>query len=115
MNKYIRAAQIWPVLAWAACNRQTLTYGILGKLIGAPARSMGHMLDPIHAYCVEHRLPPLTALVVSSDSGIPGTGFRAAADVPKALQAVFSFDWLEIGGAPTADAFEASAESANAS
>ena len=54
----------------------------------------------------------MTALVVGSDSGMPGTGFRAAADVPKALQAVFAFDWLELGGAPSAEAFEASVEKA---
>ena len=45
MNVYLRATQIWPVLAWAATNRQTLTYGILGKLIGFPARGMGTLLD----------------------------------------------------------------------
>jgi hypothetical protein len=115
MNAYLRASQIWPVLAWAATNRQTLTYGILGKLVGVPARGLGHLLEPIHAYCVEHSLPPLTSLVVSSDSGIPGTGFHAAADVPKALQAVFTFDWLALGGAPSADAFEASIEKARGS
>jgi hypothetical protein len=107
MNANLRAAQIWPVLAWAATNRQTLTYGMLGKLIGVPARGLGHLIDPIHAYCVENGMPPLTALVVSSDAGMPGTGFRAAGDVPKALQEVFSFDWLDVGGAPLPEAFKA--------
>ena len=110
MNAYLRAAQIWPVLAWAATNRQTLTYGILGSLIGVPARGLGHLLDPVQAYCVEHKLPPLTALVVSATTGMPGTGFSAASEVPKALQDVFSFNWLEAGGAPSAEAFEASIE-----
>ena len=110
MNAYLRAVQIWPILAWAATNRQTLTYGIVGKLIGVPARGMGHLLEPIHAYCLEHRLPPLTALVVSATTGMPGTGFNAASEVPKALQAVFSYDWLESGGAPSAEAFEMSVE-----
>jgi len=36
-----RAAQIWSVLAWAATSRQVLTYRILGKLIGVPARGLG--------------------------------------------------------------------------
>jgi len=108
MNANLRAVQIWPLLAWAATNRQTLTYGIVGKLIGVPARGLGHLLEPIQAYCIEHRLPPLTALVVSSDTGMPGTGFTAAEEVPKALQVVFSFNWLEAGGTPSVEAFEAS-------
>ena len=108
MNTYLRATQIWPILTWAATNRQTLTYGILGKLIGVPARGLGHWLEPIQVYCVKHRLPPLTVLVVSSTTGMPGTGFNAASEVPKALQQVFSFDWLESGGAPSAEAFEES-------
>ena len=41
---------------------------------------------------------------------MPGTGFNAASEVPKALQAVFSYDWLEAGGAPSAEAFEMSVE-----
>jgi alkylated DNA nucleotide flippase Atl1 len=110
MNANLRATQIWPVLAWAAMNRQTMTYGMLGKLIGVPARGLGNLLEPIQAYCVQHELPPLTALVVSSTTGMPGTGFTAASEVPKALQDVFSFDWLESGGAPSAEAFEASVE-----
>ena len=34
-----RAAQIWAVLALAARNRQILTYEIVGRLIGVPARA----------------------------------------------------------------------------
>lgn len=117
MNAYLRAAQVWPVLAWAATNRQTLTYGILGKLIGVPvstpARGLGHLLDPIQAYSLEHKLPPLTALVVRSTTGMPGAGFCAAHEAPKALQDMFSSDWLESGGTPSAEAFEASVEQRN--
>ena len=99
--------------AWAAANRQTLTDGVLGSLIGVPARGLGHLLDPIQASCVEHEPPPLTALVVSATTGMPGSGFSAASEVPKALQDVFSFNWLEAGGAPSAEAFEASIEQRN--
>ena len=83
MTASVRAALSWPVLAWAATDGQMLTYGILGKLIGVPARGLGHLLDSIQAYCVKHDLPPLTALVVDADSGMPGTGFNAASEVPE--------------------------------
>src|SRR6267378_7828397 len=59
-----RAAQIWAVLALAARNRQILTYEIVGRLIGVPARGLGHLLEPIQSYCLVKGLPPLTILVV---------------------------------------------------
>ena len=71
-----RAAQIWSVLAWAATNRQVLSYSILGKLIGVPARGLGHLLEPVQLYCLLHGLPPLTILVVSEDTGLPSSGFH---------------------------------------
>ena len=92
-----RAAQIWAVLAWAATSRQVLTYGILGKLIGVPARGLGHLLEPVQSYCLLRGLPPLTILVVSEDTGLPSSGFTAASDVPKTQLAVFQHDWLGAG------------------
>ena len=44
MNTYERALQIHQVLVSAAHNRQTLTYSLLGKAVGLPARSLGHHL-----------------------------------------------------------------------
>jgi hypothetical protein len=90
-----RSAQIWSVLAWAATNRQVLTYRILGKLIGVPARGLGHLLEPVQSYCLLHGLPPLTILVVSEDTGLPSSGFTAAEDIPKTQLSVFQHDWLE--------------------
>jgi hypothetical protein len=92
-----RAAQIWSVLAWAATSRQVVTYKILGKLTGVPARGLGHLLEPIQSYCLVHDLPPLTILVVSEDTGLPSSGFTAAQDIPRNQLAVFQFDWLERG------------------
>lgn len=93
MNVRQRAVQIWPVLVLAARNRQTLTYEMLGQLVSLPAPGLGQCLDPIQSYCVENALPPLTALVVGKDSGMPGTGFTAAGDVPAAQARVFAYDW----------------------
>jgi hypothetical protein len=101
-----RAAQIWSVLAWAATNRQVLTYDILSKLVGVPRMGLGHLLEPIQSYCINHQLPPLTILVVRGDTGLPGTGFVAAQDIPRVQLEMFSHDWLE-QGSPSPEQLEA--------
>jgi len=102
MTKYERAAQLWPLLVLAATHRQVLTYDIVSKLTGVPRPAIGGFLDPIQQYCQVKKIPPLTVLVVSEKSGIPGEGFIAAQDVPKAQTEVFSFDWLG-WGCPTVE------------
>jgi hypothetical protein len=102
-----RAAQIWSVLAWAATSRQVLTYRILGKLIGVPARGLGHLLEPVQSYCLRHGLPPLTILVVSEDTGLPSSGFTAAEDIPRNQLTVFAYDWLDHGAPSPEDLAEA--------
>ena len=101
-----RAAQMWPVLALAARNRQVLTYSMMNQLTGMATQGVGQMLEPIQSYCLLHKLPPLTALVVNDSTGLPGIGFIAAADVPRALLEVFRYDWLG-HGAPTPEDFAA--------
>lgn len=96
MSLQQRAAQIWPILVFAARNRQILTYGLLGKLIGAPAPALGDWLRPIQSYCISQNLPPLTAIVVNDSSGMPGAGFTGAQDVPAAQMRVFAHDWLAL-------------------
>lgn len=95
---------MWSCLALAARNRQVLTYSILAKATGMMTPGIGGMLEPIQSYCLIHDLPPLTVLVVNESTGLPGVGFIAAADVPKALVKVFDFDWLE-RGAPKPEEF----------
>jgi hypothetical protein len=94
-----RATQIWAVLALAARNRQILTYRMLGRLIGVPARGLGHLLEPVQSYCLEEKLPPLTILVVLEETGLPGSGFSAASagDFAKKQLQVFDYDWLAHG------------------
>lgn len=99
-----RASQLWSLLAFAARNRQVLTYDIVSKLTGVPRPGLGQLLEPIQSYCLIKELPPLTILVVSEDTGLPGTGFIAAQDVPKTQMNVFSYDWLE-HAAPSPDQF----------
>jgi hypothetical protein len=83
MTQYERAAQIWSVLAWAATNRQELTYDIVGRLIGVPRQGLGRLLEPIQSYCLVRQLPPLTLLVVSEVNGQPNPGFTATQQIPK--------------------------------
>lgn len=109
MTKGQRAAQIWPLLTLCASNRQVLTYELLGKLIGVPRVGLGQLLEPIQSYCILNRIPPLTSLVVSDNSGLPGEGFIAASDVPSAQANVFRFDWSG-QQVPTDDQLEQSAQ-----
>jgi hypothetical protein len=106
-----RAAQIWPVLSLAAYNRQILTYDILGRLIGVPARGLGMMLEPIQSYCLFEKLPPLTILVVRKETGLPGSGFILSdvSELPKYQIKVIEYDWLK-HGCPTPEEFAKAVE-----
>ena len=96
MNVSERAAQIWSVLALAAHNRQVLTYNIVARVTGIARVGLGQCLEPIQSYCLVHDLHPLTILVVSEKTGMPGMGFIAAQDIPRAQQEVFKYDWLRM-------------------
>lgn len=87
------AYKIWPKLMILAEHRQTTTYKDLGALLGVTGqalRSLGYPLDPIRYYCLQHDLPPLSALVVRKDSGLPGSG--ADADEMD-IDQVYAFNW----------------------
>ena len=106
MTRFERASQIWAVLAWAACHRQSLTYGQLGRVTGCFQGGLGALLEPIQSFCLVHRLPPLTVIVVQQDTGLPGTGFTGASDLALAQAQVFAFNWLEQGN-PGSEKLEA--------
>jgi len=93
MDASERAAQLWVLLRLAAKNQQILTYDNVSKLIGVPRPGLGQLLEPIQSYCLVNNLPPLTILVVSKETGLPGAGFIAARDIPKKQMEVFHFDW----------------------
>jgi hypothetical protein len=100
-----RAAQIWPLLCLCAMRRQLLTYEELATLIGIPRHGLGQVLEPIQSYCILKGLPALSSIVISQQSGTPGEGFIAAADVPREQATVFGFRWSETP-VPSPQAFQ---------
>ena len=83
---YNRAMQIWLVLIGMAHNRQTMTYGALARTLGYTsqgAQFVTRLLDPVMRYCQENNLPPLTVLVVNSETGKPGAGLSTLEDIDK--------------------------------
>ena len=104
MTREQRSQQLWSILVLTARNRQILTYEMIGQACGVPAPSVGDFLRPIQQYCVENELAPLTSIVVNKSTGIPGEGFIAAHDVPRAHIDVFAANWLE-QAVPSANQF----------
>ncbi len=96
MSTYERAIQIYQVLISAAHNRQVLTYEILGKMIGVPARGLARHLGHIMRYCERTGLPPLTVLAVKKDWGKPGEGFTTFEDLHRDRERVFAHDWYRM-------------------
>jgi hypothetical protein len=105
VTNYERALQGWSILAFAARNQQILSYHTIEKLTGVPRLGVGQFLGPIQSYCRKHDLPPLTAIVIKEDTGLPSGGFTAATDIVCAQARVFVFDWLS-KGAPTVEELE---------
>ena len=102
MKREERAQQLWSILVLAARNRQVLTYEIVAQACGVPPPSIGDFLRPIQQYCSEANLPPLTSIIVSKNTGLPGEGFIAAENVPLAQIETFAVDWLSLP-APSAE------------
>jgi putative restriction endonuclease len=100
-----RARQIYQILIGYAMRRQLITYGELANLMGMDG--VGVQLAPrLHCildWCKDNGLPPLTAVVINQDDGLPSSGIEIkAADLPRTQAEVFKFDWYAIH-APHAD------------
>ncbi len=75
MNKYQRACQLWPLLAWAASNSQILIYEKIAGLVGiSNPRNVNVPLGCISEYCKKKRYPLLNSIVVNKNTGEPGSG-----------------------------------------
>lgn len=92
------AGVIWPTLVEAASKRKTLVYSELSPLIDTNPLNVGRALGPIQDFCIDHDMPPLTAIVIGKTSRVPGDGFIAwdIDDLPRALDVVFDKDWSGI-------------------
>jgi hypothetical protein len=91
-----RALQCYLLLIGCARRRETMTYKQLRELLGydrGAEHTMGDRLAPLHWWCQSNGLPALTSLVVNEETGLPGIGFYAAADVPREQQRVFAYEW----------------------
>jgi hypothetical protein len=89
-----RAVQIWQILVSKAHNRQIMTYNDLRKILGlGGAGVLAHPLGHIMYFCSQNGLPPLTALVVNAETGIPGEGLDVDGDLNVAREKVFKYNW----------------------
>ena len=94
-----RAVQAWLILVSAAVNRQTLTYKGLSELMYGKSASgvLDKILGHIAFYCIDNKLPPLTAIVVAKGRGTPGTDIPVdAKKMDKERERVYAKDWYDI-------------------
>jgi hypothetical protein len=114
MDQFQRAAQLWPVLVFAARHQKILSYTTAMHLTGLAKPAIGPIaLGPIARYCMEHKLPWLTALMVSEETGLPGLRFMKAVkrefgdppDIFRLQSRVFVYDWFK-HPVPTPDDFK---------
>lgn len=94
MSRPVRAMQVWQILVAAAHERRTLTYGEVARHLGFDgAGVLAQILGLIMTYCQQNGLPPLTVLIVNTDTGLPGSGLTTVADLPKDREAVYRQNW----------------------
>lgn len=92
-----RAQQLWQILVAKATSRQVATYGELEKIVGYKgagvfAQILGHIMH----YCHENGLPPLTAVIVKKDTGLPGSGLTTESDLDASREKVFRYPWFRL-------------------
>ena len=103
-----RAVQAWVILVSCAMNRQTITYGELGKrMFGRRAAGvLSQTLDRIHRYCDRKRLPALNSLVVNVGKGSPGRSIPMSLKLVDATrERVYGIEWFDVR-VPTAADFD---------
>jgi len=92
-----RAVQIWQILVGKAHGRQTMTYAGLARLLGYEGSgTLGRQLGHIMFYCAQNDLPPLTVLVVNSETGHPGDAFQHESEIHALRESVYKYDWFNL-------------------
>lgn len=97
-NRSRRAIQAWLILLSTAMNRQTITYTDLSIKMYEhyAAGTLSEVLGHIAFYCNSNDLPPLTALVVNKETGLPGADIPVSEDLNMLREQVYQFDWYSI-------------------
>lgn len=91
-----QAVLLWPLLALAARTQQILSYAAVEGYTGIARHELNCALGLIHDCCNRRGWPLLNTLVVSQQSGMPGTGFPAdlsSLEIKVEQGKVFLFDW----------------------
>lgn len=93
-----RALQAWQILISAAMNRQTHTYRSLSVLMYEKQAQgvLAQILSHIAYFCNENQIPPLTALVVNEQTGLPGDKIPTGEDLNAIRERVYAFNWYNV-------------------
>ena len=94
-----RAIQAWVILVSCAMNRQTITYGQLGRKMfkGKGSGVLAQTLGTIAFYCKQEKLPDLNALVVGVVRGKPGKSIplaRSKIDITR--EKIYKRNWFHL-------------------
>lgn len=74
-----------------------MTYSNLAELLGYNGSgTLGRQLGHIMFFCEQNSLPPLTVLVVNSESGLPGSGFQHESEIPALRESVYNYNWFNL-------------------
>jgi hypothetical protein len=102
------ARRAWTHLVKYASKGDDITYSELAKAIGYGHHRMSRQLDPIYHFCLLHKLPVLSVLVVEKATGRPSVGafHWDAGELEHERQRVISKDWKKVK-TPSVDALAA--------
>ena len=102
----MRAYQMWAVLTYAASKSQVVTYDELSRATGLVRPKVGKALEKLQKYCKAQKLPPITALVVSTQTGKPTNwGEKDMEKWPAILHDIHKRKW-SAKDAPRSDALK---------
>lgn len=92
-----RARDAWKHLVPLAKTDGIMHYSDIAQAIGLHHRSAAWFLGVIQQHCKKYKLPPLQALVVNKQTGLPGYGYNGSAIDAKThervLKQVRSYQW----------------------
>jgi hypothetical protein len=94
MDNRQRALQLWSLLVLAARTQTILSYGMVAHMTGL-ANEHPDPLGYIAFYCMQHKLPLLSLLEVSPDTGNPAADFYGNIDIAAEQRRCFVYPWLE--------------------